>query len=246
MNLPVTATSNKKRQQKAPGHCLSCGAALSRRRRRYCSNDCRGRLRRKLDQRTGLLRALNARYATFYFTDRVVVMDVLPHGARKIFSFLFPRSSAGSPADDYSAMANILGNVWWEERRRTNRRYLASQRVLEVAGKRGVAVDEVRPLELRSPSVKKSLLIHLKIGPTDLDHPDRREVIKRAYRRQVMANHPDRGGTADAFRKVHRAYEDLMAWAERPSFTHQRGFPDKWFYDGHRNAWVQPTPPPRS
>ena len=38
-------------------------------RRKYCSIECRQRLRYNLNLRTGLLRALNTRYATFYFTE---------------------------------------------------------------------------------------------------------------------------------------------------------------------------------
>ena len=43
--------------------CLSCGASENLGRRRYCSISCRQRLRQKLNVRTGLLRALNTRYA---------------------------------------------------------------------------------------------------------------------------------------------------------------------------------------
>jgi hypothetical protein len=41
--------------------------------------------------------------------------------------------------------------------------------------------------------------------------------------------------------KIHRAYEELIQWADNPSFFTRRGFPDKWFYDGDKNRWVQPT-----
>mgnify|MGYP002063947042 CR=1 FL=1 len=33
---------------------------------------------------------------------------------------------------------------------------------------------------------------------------------------------------------------------ENPSFTRRRGFPDKWFYDGETNRWVQPVPVSRA
>lgn len=40
--------------------------------------------------------------------------------------------------------------------------------------------------------------------------------IKRAYRLKALELHPDRGGTADAFRDITRAYEKLVARTERP------------------------------
>jgi len=68
------------------------------------------------------------------------------------------------------------------------------------------------------------------------------KIIKSAYRRQARKHHPDLGGSKIAFRQVHEAYKDLIKWAEEPSFSRRNGFPDKWFYDGFKNKWVQPTP----
>lgn len=39
--------------------------------------------------------------------------------------------------------------------------------------------------------------------------------IKRAYRKRALETHPDRGGDADSFRQVHRAYEKLIAAADK-------------------------------
>ena len=39
--------------------------------------------------------------------------------------------------------------------------------------------------------------------------------IKRAFRRRALETHPDRGGDAEAFQAVHRAYERALARAER-------------------------------
>ena len=58
----------------------------------------------------------------------------------------------------------------------------------------------------------------------------------------IQKHHPDLGGETDTFRKIHQAYLDLVQWAENPSYMKRRGFPDKWFYDGNKNKWVQPTP----
>ena len=80
------------------------------RRRKYCSVACRQRLHYKLQVRTGLLKALQTRYATFHFDDRVIVLDLLPYGRQEIFSFLFARRPGVAPADDFSRMANVLGS----------------------------------------------------------------------------------------------------------------------------------------
>ena len=84
------------------GRCLACGATLNSARRKYCSIDCRKRLLYKLDVRTGLIRALNAKYATFYFSEVMIIMDMLPYGSEQIFSFFYPRSPGSKPAEDFS------------------------------------------------------------------------------------------------------------------------------------------------
>ncbi len=38
-----------------------------------------------------------------------------------------------------------------------------------------------------------------------------REAVKRAHRRLVKTHHPDRGGDADTFRRIHAAYQLLLA-----------------------------------
>ncbi len=212
------------------------------RRRKYCSVECRQRLRYKLQVRTGLLRALQTRYATFYFDDRVIVLDILPYGTREIYSFLFARRPGLTPADDFSRMANVLGNDWWAERRRTNKKYRASQHLLRHARKGNGDIRSVMPVEERRAAIKDNLLIQLKIDRGDLNSPNLDKVVKKAYRQQAKRHHPDHGGKPEAFRRLQKAYESLMNWAEHPSFTRRRGFPDKWFYDGETNRWVQPVP----
>ena len=74
-------TVNKKSLSFSKGNskyrCLSCGTSENMGRRKYCSIDCRQKLRYNLNLRTGLLRALNTRYATIYFTDSIILLDVL-------------------------------------------------------------------------------------------------------------------------------------------------------------------------
>jgi hypothetical protein len=224
--------------------CLSCGQRQNMGSRKYCSVECRQKLRHQLNIRTGLLKALNTRYATFYFTDKLLVLDVLPLDSKKIFSFLFKRSSDRKPVQDFSDLCNLLGNAWWGEMKRTNREYLASRFVLEKAAKNQTACQSIQPEVIRIPAIKGSnkALLHLKLDRAALTSPELKQVIKSAYRRQARATHPDLGGDDANFRKIYLAYESLMAWAEEPSFLKRSGFPDKWFYDGAKNRWVQPTP----
>lgn len=222
--------------------CLSCGTTENIGKRRYCSIGCRQKLRRTLDMRTGLLRALNTRYASFYFTDMLIVMDVLPYDNKEIFSFIYPRSSGKKPAEDYSNMSDMLGNEWWAEKKRTNRHYLATRYLLEKARRQRRLIPPTMPMEIRIPSIKKSTLTCLKLGQSALNSPELEKVIKSAYRMQAKKHHPDLGGDTDTFRKIHQAYLDLIRWAENPSYQTRRGFPDKWFYDGYQNRWLQPAP----
>jgi hypothetical protein len=241
MTIPIPKKLHRK-GTRAPNRCLSCGTAENMGKRRYCTIECRQKLRHQLNVRTGLLKALNTRYATFYFTDDMLVMDVLPYTSKKIFSFLFPRSSARKPARDFSIMADQLGKAWWDEQRRTRKRYLASRLLLERATRNHTKLDAIKPTETVKPALVGESILHLQLNRSQLDQPELHVSIKQAYRRQAMKHHPDLGGNPAAFRRIHKAYQQLMSWAEQPSFVRRRGFPDKWFYDSQRNRWIQPTP----
>lgn len=229
-------------QNKQTNTCLSCGTSKNIGARKYCSIQCRQRLRYKLDIRTGLLKALNAKYATFYFTKEVIVMDMLPYGSMEILSYIFPRTMGKKPADDFSKMADILGNAWWAEKNRTKKNYLATRHVFQQAAKNKLSTRSIKPVENKIPTIEKTALVYLKLGRPDLDSPELNKTIKNAYRKQAKIHHPDRGGEPESFRKIRAAYEQLITWAECPSFINRRGFPDKWFYEGNKNKWVQPTP----
>ena len=211
-------------------------------RRKYCSVECRQQLRYNLNLRTGLLRALNTRYATFYFTDVVIILDVLPYGSAELFSYIYPRTPGNNPVDDFCTLSNILGNAWWEERNRTNRRYLATRFILEKAKSKDVDSVPIKPVEVKEPAKLKKSLLFLKLQKSDLNSPALQRKIKSAYRKQAMRHHPDLGGDAAGFRKLHDAYIQILKWSENPIFIRRRGFPDKWFYDGGMVRWVQPAP----
>ena len=237
LSKQVTVSRSAKKNR-----CLSCGTTENMGRRRYCSIECRQRLRYSMNIRTGLLKALNTRYATFYFTDTLIVLDVLPYGSGELFSYIFPRTPGRKPMEDFCTLFNILGSQWWEEKNRTNKRYLASRLVLEKAESKKADAAPIRPLDVKRPVVLEKHLSFLKLQKKDLDSPELQKKIKSAYRRQAMHYHPDRGGDAAGFRNLHAAYEQLLGWLENPVFVRRRGFPDRWFYDGSTNRWVQPAP----
>jgi hypothetical protein len=222
--------------------CLSCGTTENMKRRRYCSIECRQKLRHNLNIRTGLLQTLQIRYATFYFTDHQIVLDMLPYGAVDLVSFIFPRGKGKKPVDDFCKMFNLLGNAWWEEVRRTKKRYVATRIILGKARPTEGDVNSVRPLEVREPSRMARSMMTLKLRNRDLRSPNLQQIIKRAFRRQAKKHHPDQGGDAALFRKLRDAYEQLIYWSENPTFTTRRGFTDKWFYEGGLDRWTQPTP----
>jgi len=136
----------------------------------------------------------------------------------------------------------MLGNAWWAERKRTDRKYLASRYVLAQASRNSSLAGSIKSLETKIPAVNGKSLIHLKLDRSALESTGIEKIIKSAYRRQAKKYHPDRGGDNAAFRKINRAYEDLIRWSENPVFFKRHIFADKWFYDGCKNRWVQPAP----
>lgn len=222
--------------------CLSCGSTNNINNRRYCSVKCRQNLRQKLNMKSGLLHALNTRYATFYFSDKVIVLDIVPYGMKEIFRYSVQRKENSNPAADFNIMTNQLGEEWWSVTNRTNRNYMATQHVLKLASRHAISDRMQRPRLLKIPTVKMEYLHCLEIKKTDLGSHELNLIIKNAYRKQVKIHHPDLGGKAANFRVIHNAYKQLLRWADHPVYVHRRGFPDKWYYNGENKKWVQPTP----
>lgn len=220
--------------------CLACGEVLPPRHRRYCGMACKQHLLASLNRRAGLLKALNIRYATFYFTEFVVIMDLLPYSCDQIHSFLLPRRPGNKPVQDFCELSNTLGTVWWNERNRTKKRYLASQHLLDQASKPDAPVERVVPSALVVPAVRNGNLISLDLNADQMTSGRLESLIKQAYRRQVKKHHPDIGGNPHMFLRIQDAYEKLIDWARHPTFTQKRGFPDKWLYEGAYDRWVQP------
>lgn len=54
---------------------------------------------------------------------------------------------------------------------------------------------------------------YLGVHPTDMDLA---ATAKRAYRRHAKTAHPDKGGDAEAFRRLTAAYDLIKAWCDAP------------------------------
>jgi len=225
---------------KSVRRCLACGAVLPPRNRRYCAMACQQYLLASLNRRTGLLQTLNTRYATFYFTEFAIMMDLLLYNSEHIFSYMLPRSPGKKPVEDFCELSNMLGTLWWNEKDRTKKRYAASQQVLEKARKLNAPVGAVMPVSFSVPSIRSGNLITLELKSEDLAPANLELRIKSAYRRQVKKHHPDLGGSSEIFLKIQEAYETLSNWAKRPTYIRRRGFPDKWLYQGAYNRWIKP------
>jgi hypothetical protein len=219
--------------------CFSCGTKENIDKRKYCSIRCRQNLRQKLNARSGLLQALYARYATFHFSDTMIIMDIAPAGFKEIFRFTQERVAGQKPAEEFSKMANMLGRAWWAEEQRSRKNYLASRHVLNLAQKHSAGTF-LRPKLQKVPTIRTEILKHLGMEKEDLNSTQLTKIIKNSYRQQAKIHHPDLGGHASKFRKIHAAYKELLQWSENPRFIHRRGFPDKWFYDGENKKWIQP------
>ncbi len=198
-----------------------------------------------LNRRTGLLQTLSIRYGTFYFSDFVIVMDLLPYHSDQIYSYMLPRSPGRKPVEDFCELSNILGTLWWDEKNRTKKRYLASKEVLSRGQKTEAPINSVKPASLTVPSVRSSNLITLELKSEDLAPVNLEQRIRNAYRRQAKKHHPDLGGSQETFLKIQEAYEKLQLWAKHPTFIRKRGFPDKWLYEGAYNRWIKPIIPRR-
>lgn len=221
--------------------CLACGVELKFNRQRYCSSFCRQQLREYLNRRTGLLVALNTRYASFYFTNLIIIMDILPYAANQIFSFIIERAPGKKPVVDFCKMIQFLGNIWWSERNRTQKRYKANLQVLEFAEKVNSGLNRIIPRRMIVPLVRKKDLRILCLDKTDLFSNCLENKLKHAYRSQAKKHHPDHGGDASKFRNLQGAYEKMTQWSKNPIFLKTKGFPDKWFYEGCTNRWFEPA-----
>ncbi len=239
MSIEIGNKGHRVLQKTGTDHqCLSCGSKDDLGRKWYCSRACRQELSRGLDILTNLLRALAARYAAFFFDDEALTLDILTNNAKSGHRFVYRRKGGRRPAQDLRDMIDQLGDLWWEKKRRTGKRYRASQHVLEIATTKNIPPELVKPVEIASPHCVGKPLRYLRLSSQDLNAQNASQTIKSAYRRQALKHHPDRGGTSESFRELHKAFQELVSWLETPKMRTRRGLPGKWCFDGR--TWHSP------
>jgi len=221
--------------------CFSCGRPLEKQRRKYCSSSCKDEIEFKLKWFNNLLRVINARYATFSFNESILILNVISSSTQQVHTYFYPRTPGKKPAQDIDGMVFELGHAWWYQKESSKSERQASNHVLKRGKKELVTPELVKPkIERRISRVAKHL-VHLKLPKEELLHsPDPEHNIKAAYRKAALQHHPDQGGDANTFRKIHRAYEELKAWLKNPTYQTRRGVPGQWSFIARNSKWYTP------
>lgn len=225
--------------------CLSCGEnELPRGRRRYCADKCRKRLEFALYIATGLVQTLRARYAAFSYTDGILILDILPVGAKTISRFVWQRDGNKKVAEDLLGMVEQAGREWYKHEQQTGSRWWASQHLLDNALRKDIPVSAIVPSSKKTPRLNykaQNALRLLELTREQIVSEDCLRQIKSAYRRKAKLFHPDKGDTSNRFVQINEAHAELLNWAENPKFHSRTALPDSWCYDASRRRWVPPA-----
>jgi len=223
--------------------CLACGKPNIDARRRYCSKECRDYINWVLSLSKGLLRAVNARYAAFSFTDDRVILDVFPVWSKHISRFVHRRVKGNKPAADLKNLVIQFGQEWHDIVNNNRSRSYASLCLVNRNHKKGIHPNSIRPAKNSSPRLskqEKGCLQMLKLQTTDLTSDGCEGTIKTAYKRMAKVYHPDVGGDEEAFKKLNNAHEQMLSWVENPQYTTRKALQDCWSYDGAASRWSPP------
>jgi len=224
-------------------NCLACGTDLKRAARRYCSKECRVQMLWVLSLSKGLLRAFNARYAAFSFTQGYVMLDVLPVWSKEISRFVLPRTHGKKPAEDLKHLVLRSGQEWYQSINSRNSKSLASLLLLKKNCRGAIAPGSITPDRKIRPRLSKQEresveLLQLRIEELLADgHISR---IRSSYRKLAKTYHPDAGGDEEKFKKLNQAHHQMLSWAESPHYTLKKALMDCWSYDGLTNRWTPP------
>ena len=225
--------------------CLACGQEeLPRGRRRYCSEKCKKRLDFALYIATGLVQTLRARYAAFSYTEKLLVLDILPFGATVISRFAWQRSNGKTVAEDLLSMVEQAGREWYEKEGKTGSRWWASQHLLDGRMRSDIPVNTVVPVSRKTPQLnygEKNALRVLELTREQILSEDCVRSIKSAYRRKAKIYHPDKGDRSNKFVEINQAHAELLGWAESPRFSSRAALPHSWCYDAARKRWAPPA-----
>ncbi len=221
--------------------CLCCGIPLEKGRKRYCSSRCREEFLFKLGWFNNLLRALNTRYATFFFTPSVLSLNVLPFESEDVFSFFFERRRGVKPAIDMERMVFHLGEMWWSFLRQKGSREEASRCLLLKGHKRIFSLKSISPRIYTGVCGVGKELMFLRLTREELLRcRDPYSVVKQAYKRCALEVHPDMGGDEKRFIQIYNSYQRLISWLKAPSLYRRKGVPGHWFFEHGRSNWYSP------
>jgi len=243
-----TAQSPGKKIVKGPApvrekRCLACGKPGIDGRRRYCSKECREHIDWVLSLSKGLLRAVNARYAAFSFTDDRVILDVFAVWSKHISRFVHRRIKGNKPAEDLKNLVIRFGQEWHDIVNNNRSKSYASLYLVNKNNKNGIHPNSIRPARNPRPRLskqEKGCLDILKLQTTDLTSDGCEGTIKTAYKRMAKVYHPDVGGDEETFKKLNDAHEQMLLWSENPQYTSRKALQDCWSYDGAASRWSPP------
>lgn len=219
--------------------CLSCGVVLAGRKRRYCSKDCKGLLIFALGWLKNLLLPLNTNYATFAFTDSILIINILSFFSKEVSTFIFKRAAGKTPAQGLKEVCKTLNKEWYEKNLSSRSRRAASEHLLGTGIKDFIPRAYVTPISINSNSRISSKLTQFDLSLDDLEK-NPLEQIKRAYRKEVKKHHPDYGGDPTDFINISEAYKDIRAFIKNPILRTRTGLPGTWSYDGSNYKWSAP------
>ena len=231
------------RTHKRQKRCLACGKPNIDARRRYCSKECRDYTNWVLSLSKGLLRAVNARYAAFFFTDDRVILDVFPIWSKHVSRFVHTRVEGNRPAEDLKNMVLQFGQEWHHIVKNNGSRSYASLCLVNQNHSKDIAPSSIRPARKSLPRLSRDetkCLEMLKLERADLSGDGRTVKIKSAYKRMAKVHHPDVGGNEETFKRLNDAHEQMLLWAENPQYTSRKALPGCWSYDGATSRWSPP------
>jgi len=221
--------------------CLCCGKPTSKNRVRYCSESCRSQFAFKLRWFNNLLRALQARFATFSFTESVLILNLISKHSETVYSYFYERTPGKKPAQDIDGMVFELGDLWWEYLAHGNSERRAADHILRHGHKRVVGRELVEPRKEHCASRISNHLLQLCMKKQDLlDSSDPADTARAAYKQAALKHHPDLGGSSYKFRQIHNAYHQIKTWLENPSFHTRRGVPGHWSFIAGKSKWYSP------